>query len=262
MKESITSLKIALVPRVSDDLPASPLCSVVAYTSSFFSTAVHKADCDAAVDFENDCSVIDGILTVYISYDADFELAKYYTLTAIREILNFSGFHKQVTGLVRAQYLGPEIINPAAIETDEIIADDISRNDTNTSLVLFAVGGTAFAASVALVYYLRSHGSASSGAATQAAGSDQQTGQSGERPLSPFSEMLPSAYRFDQDGNMSAILELDDESATQRSGIVISDGGFTSTEEDGSIAVSMDGIASFNRLDSPVLGARQRHVSL
>ena len=61
-----------------------------------------------------------------------------------------------------------------------------------------AVGGCAFAASVGLIYYLRRNGTYS-GTATQAAGSDQHTGRlDSERPLSPFSEMLPSAYRFDQ----------------------------------------------------------------
>ena len=233
--------------------------------SLIFNSTVFVADCDPNFAVENDCSVFDGILTIYISQDADFELAKYYTLTAIREALALTD--GQVSGLVKAAYLGPEIVNPSAIGAAEIDTAGISPgpSDVNTSLVLFAVGGCAFAASVGLIYYLRRHGSASSGAATQAAGSDQQTGrEDGDRPLSPFSEMLPSAYRFDQDGNMSAILELDDESATQRSGIVVSDSGFT-TEEDcsiaQSIAISMDGTASLNRIDSPVLGARKRHVS-
>lgn len=220
------------------------------------------ADCDATEDIKNDCTKFDGILTVYISEQADFELAKYYTLTAIREALGL--LDGQVEGLSKATYLGPDIVNPSAFGISEIGPSDIAPapSNLNTSLVLFAVGGCAFAASVGLIYYLRSHGKySSSGAATQAAGSDQQTGHiDSHRPLSPFSEMLPSAYRFDQDGNMSAILELDDESATQRSGLVVSDSGFT-TEEEGSIAISMDGTASLNRMDSPVLGARKRRVS-
>lgn len=231
-----------------------------ALTNKILFNFFHLAQCTPSVDIENQCTVIDGILTVYISQQADFELAKYYTLTAIRQALGL--VDNQVTGLVKAVYLGPDIANPAAFGTSEIDAGDIATgpDNINTSLVLFAVGGCAFAASVGLIYYLRRHGSGNSGAATQAAGSDQQTGQyDAERPLSPFSEMLPSAYRFDQDGNMSAILELDDESGTQRSGIIVSDSGFT-TEEEGSIAISMDGTASLNRADSPVLGARKRHV--
>ena len=214
------------------------------------------------MDIENDCSVVDGILTVYISQQTDFELAKYYTLTAIREALGL--VNGQVTGLVKATYLGPDIVNPAEFNVNGIEADDIAQdpNNLNTSLVLFAVGGCAFAASVGLIYYLRRHGNSSSGGATQAAGSDQETGLSGhDHPLSPFSEMLPSAYRFDQDGQMSAILELDDESATQRSGIAISDSGFT-TDEEGSIAISAisslgDSVSVTQRT---VLGARKRQV--
>ena len=170
----------------------------------------------------------------------------------------------QIAGLSKATYLGPDIVNPSAFAASEITPGVIAPgpSNLNTSLVLFAVGGCAFAASVGLIYYLRRHGNyTSSGAATQAAGSDQQISRmDADRPLSPFSEMLPSAYRFDQDGNMSAILELDDESATQRSGIVVSDSGFT-TEEEGSITISMDGTGSLNRLESPVLGARKRYVS-
>ena len=220
-----------------------------------------SALCDPYV-FDNDCSIVDGILTVYIEENADFELAKYYTLTAIREALSL--VDAQVTGLVKATYLGPDIVNPAAFnpnsaETEKNIEES---DDLSTSLVLFAVGGCAFVASVGLIYYLRRQGNGQSGAATAAAGSDQQTGLSREHshPLSPFSEMLPSAYRFDQDGQMSAILELDDESATQRSGIAISESGFTTDEEGSSCAISSmgdtDPAGSVNR--SSVLGARKR----
>ncbi|CAB9507412.1 expressed unknown protein [Seminavis robusta] len=193
-----------------------------------------EGDCDAVVDTRHACTVFDGILTVYISPEADFELARYYTLTAIRETISL--LDAQINDLERAAYLGPEIVNPIAFGDSEEAPQNIAPgpNNINASLVLFAVGGCAFAASVGLVYYLRRHGTSSSsfGAATHAAG-------------------------FDQDGNMSAILELDDESATQRSGVV-SESGYT-TDEDGSTAISMDGTASLNRLNSPMLGARKRY---
>jgi hypothetical protein len=58
---------------------------------------------------------------------------------------------------------------------------------------------------------------------------------------------------------MSAILELDDESASQRTGVV-SESGYTTAEEEASIVFSIDGAASLTRLDSPMLGARKRYV--
>jgi hypothetical protein len=254
-----TNQRIALHQMVS---PADRILHLGYEFGRFLMPLASTAACDATEDINNQCTVFDGILTIYISPNADFELAKYYTLTAIREAMGL--LDGQVSGLSKATYLGPDIVNPSAFGKPGEGPNSITPvpSNLNTSLVLFAVGGCAFAASVGLIYYLRRNGHySSSGAATQAAGSDQQTGRLDfDRPLSPFSEMLPSAYRFDQDGNMSAILELDDESATQRSGIVVSDSGFT-TEEEGSIAISMDGTSSLNRLDSPVLGARKRHVS-
>lgn len=199
-------------------------------------------------------------MTVYTSQLIDFDLAQYYTLTAIREALGL--VNGQVTGLVKATYLGPDIMNPAAFNPVGIEEPEIAQDSDNlsTSLVLFAVGGCAFAASVGLIYYLRRQ-SSSSGAATRAAGSEQQTGLScRDHPLSPFSEMLPSAYRFDQDGQMSAILELDDESATPRSAIAISDSGFTIDEEGSSAISSLGSTASVNQ--NSVLGARKRQVRL
>ena len=199
---------------------------------------------------------------MYVVQQTDFDLTKYYTLTAVRESLGL--VDGQVTGLVKATYLGPDIVNPAAFTPDGIEADDTVQEPDNlsTSLVLFAVGGCAFAASVGLVYYLRRQSYSSSGAATQAAGSDQQTSlRSGQdHPLSPFSEMLPSAYRFDQDGQMSAILELDDESATPRSAIAISESGFTIDEEGSSAISSLGDTASVTQ--NSVLGARKRQVRL
>ena len=207
--------------------------------------------------------MLDGVIAVYISEGVDFELTNYYALTAIREALG--SVDDQVTGLVQSTYLGPEIVNPSALETSDADNGSLTNDpgSTSTSLVLFAVGGCAVLASVGLIYYLRRRNrNGDSGEATMAAGTDHQgfSRDGTDRPLSPFSEMLPSAYRFDQDGNMSAIMELDDESATQRSGIVVSDSGFT-TEEENSLAISSfdGGSSSMNRSGSPVLlGARKR----
>lgn len=225
--------------------------------------------CEATEGDSNDCTVFDGKLTLFTSEVVDSEYVKYYGLSEVRDALD--SLSSEIEGLVKATYLGPSIINPAAIGKAAVSPNEaqLSRPVNSTSIVLFAVGGCAFAASVGLIYYLRRHGPyAVSGAATQAAGSDQSGRDDGmDRPLSPFSEMLPTAYRFDDGGNMSAILELDDESATQRSGILISDSGFT-TEEEGSISLSMDGqsitptsyATGVPRMDSPVLGATKRQV--
>ena len=166
-------------------------------------------DCDA-LNRENFCTVFDGILTVYITPEEDIELARYYTLTTIRETISL--LNSQIKGLAKATYLGPEILNPSAVSVNVYDPNNITTGSSsiNASLFLFAVGGCAFAASVALVYYLRRQGtSLTFGTATQAAGSDQYTGQEdSNRPLSPFSEMLPSAYRFDQDGCVKHITEM------------------------------------------------------
>jgi hypothetical protein len=179
-------------------------------------------------------------------------------------------FHNNVIGLLKATYLGPPIVIPTSFTEGEGIKNESEGGQETlgvTFLVLVAVGSAALIVFVGSVYYMRrdSHSEFSAvdveGNATRAAGSSFQDDNTfpfivspripSPRPTSPFSEMLPNAYQFNEnmsilsggmsifsggDEGLEAVLERSDEEAqspahtdtdTDTSSIMVSDAGYT-----------------------------------
>ena len=78
-----------------------------------------------------------------------------------------------------------------------------------------------------------------------------------EEQLSPFSEMLPKAYRLDDGSDMSIILEVpEDASIGQSSGILVSEGWSTDSED-----LDVSSVMNVSRMSEvPVLGATRLKV--
>jgi hypothetical protein len=203
----------------------------------------------------------------------------------LADILNSMKFSRDVgTGLLRSQLLSVEQDAPTITEVGE--RDPTRENDASVSgqqsvtpTVLMAVAGSALVVFVASVYFWkRSYNRNIPSAATQMAGSSfNDNGDMSTRAPSsnsPFSEMLPDAYRFNgnmsimsgQGTGMSAIIE--DEEVTVHShtssAIFMSEAGFSeqAAETDTSL-MSFDIPKSlYTRVpESPnLLGARKRHL--
>lgn len=164
-----------------------------------------------------------------------------------------------------------------------------TENLGTTSFVLVAIGSAALIVFVGSIYYMKRENSESSdGAATQAAGSslyDHHYDPDAERPASPFSEMLPSAYRYNdnmsilsghQQVGLEAVIEqnpsTDEESPSpgantiESSSIMVSESGYTTeAAEDDSVSLSFGMPTSLYRTvaESPeLLGARKRRESV
>jgi hypothetical protein len=80
-----------------------------------------------------------------------------------------------------------------------------------------------------------------------------------DEPLSPFSKMLPAAYRLDNgEADMSVILELSERGSLDRhSSILLSEGGY-STDEGESLDVDLSALNFSYNSQAPVLGATRR----
>jgi hypothetical protein len=232
-------------------------------------------------------------MRVFMPEGEDANYVFFQARTAIQSILNDPSFPSLVVGLVKAEYLGPPIVTPSsAFEEEEPEPfSDINPEDQNlglTSLVLVTVGSAALIVFVGSVYYMRRDSGSSTtadGNATQAAGSsvNDHSYFPSPRPTSPFSEMLPMAYRYNE--NMSILsggvegLEMVMENSdgeipspqnTDASSILVSDSGYTTDageeeDEEADISLSFDVPRSlYTRVtESPrLLGARRRRESI
>lgn len=181
-------------------------------------------------------------------------------------------------------YLGPAVVAPTPfIGIRE--GDNPDESLGTTSFLLLAVGSAALIVFVGSVYYMRRDSpSSSDGAATQAAGSTVHDLQydAGDRSASPFSEMLPTAYRYNE--NLSILsgsngLEAVAEDNSPRdietppspartegsSSIILSESGYTTeaADEDESLSFDVPRSLYTKVTESPeLLGARKRKESL
>jgi hypothetical protein len=232
----------------------------------------------------------------------------YQARTAIKSILDNPSFHDNVVGLTKSTYLGPAIVIPTSFTDggNSIEGNEPEDGETlgMTSLILVAVGSAALIVFVGSIFYMRRDSRSSEagvdGNATQAAGSsihDYTFPFASPRAMStsPFSEMLPNAYQFNENmsilsGGMSilsgnvegleAVLEQSDEEAqsprtalspthTDTSSILVSESGYTTDaadEEDLDASLSFDVPRSLytKTPESPdriLLGARRRRES-
>jgi hypothetical protein len=249
-------------------------------------------------------------MRLYLPDSEDANYVFYQARTVIKSIIDSPEFHNNVIGLLKATYLGPPIVIPTSFTEGEGIKNESEGGQETlgvTSLVLVAVGSAALIVFVGSVYYMRrdSHSEFSAmeaeGNATRAAGSSFQDDNTfpfivsprvpSPRATSPFSEMLPNAYQFNEnmsilsggmsifsagDEGLEAVLERSDEEAqspantdTDTSSIMVSDAGYTTDageDDDTDISLSFDVPKSLytKATESPdrvLLGARRRRES-
>ena len=188
--------------------------------------------------------------------------------TRIRDLMN--GGDVEADGVVEATYLAPNLDDPSSLERSGL-PSNARRESTSLNpglSVLVALG--AFSVVIFCISYAYRWGREDKlGNATVVTGSEittsgsNLTASTAGAPTSPFSGMLPNAYRLDREMNMSAILEGDSDSASQgvRSDIIISESGFT-TDDDYSISQNSTDPESLNQAyvqslsQKPVLGAQ------
>ena len=176
-----------------------------------------------------------------------------------------------VPGIARAEYLGPPLTTAASIETTTNNPGTIRTEPSNLSaqvVVLVSLSSFLVVLVMLAVYRYRSDVEREEGTLTVEPRSEltypETPGSNGRGRsrvvVSPFSEMLPGAYRMGSEMSMSAILEGDSDTASNArcSEIMVSDSGYTT--EDDSVTTQTQGLdyANLQSLaDAPVLGAQK-----
>ena len=156
------------------------------------------------------------------------------SLKNVESALRSKSFVSKVeTGLVKIKFISSNEDYPASVTTN---GSNLSQETglSSTGSASLVVGSALIAALIGAVYYFRQgrnrDGDAS---AIQEAGSSfaQPSPRDPDRPTSPFSEMLPGAYRMGDldklsmlsNSNMSPVYEDDDGSQS----VVVSESGYT-----------------------------------
>lgn len=226
--------------------------------------------CSTSTDI-NRCHVIEGSMKVHLSSTANHDLA---TLKVREEIRQYLASVPEIRGLFKTNYLSPKTVIPNEIETDNPERSDgftVENGLSSRSITLFALAGVALMFSVVLAYNFRSsrmtHNSyiPPSPETNELKTSSLQidpvatrSSEEEEEELSPFSRMMPAAYRLD-DGQdeMSVILELNESSCSAKSASLIMSEGYS---DDETTADDIDlSILNISRVSqAPVLGAKRR----
>jgi hypothetical protein len=202
------------------------------------------------------CFVFRGLMDLYLVREADKDVAFLEARKAIRNLMSETN-GLVVTGIENVNYLRPALSDTDGLEGSQSIAATERNEQLGSGLVTLAALGSFFVlvAMIAAYRYNRT-GDRDDSKLTIDPNGSQITGASsnlsrGPSPLSPFSAMLPNAYRLNEPDSMSAILEGDSDSSIDRShDIVVSDSGYT--EEDSRDVSYMQGFTN-----DPVLGAHK-----
>jgi hypothetical protein len=243
-------------------------------------------------DPANDCTVYQGAMNVYLDDTTNKDKEIDQARAQIQETIEDPSFGEDIWGFVSADYMadGSDPV-PPIVDPDERSTNNAKDEKIGTGpLTVVLVGSASFVVFVATVYVWRRKSKKDSseggsvteggGAATQAAGSTlfilQDDSPREEGPGSPFSEMLPSAYRFNENmsilsgshNELDVVFERSDESSVgDRSDMMVSDCGYT-TEGDDSVSLGVtrslykkDGYVSDSSQSPLVLGARRRPIS-
>jgi hypothetical protein len=224
-------------------------------------------------------------MRIFVGTGEDHTYVYYRVSVEIRDYLLNS--IKDIPGLYATTYLSPEIIGPTEVnsgvgnDTPRFQATAESPALSRRSITLFAFAGAAFIGSVGIaVWFRRTHErrstndnnadhegrAAAPGESKIESPNNPQITPSNtvswdeDEPLSPFSKMLPAAYRLDNgEADMSVILEVSERgSSLDHSSILLSEGGY-STDEGESLDVDMMSALNFSYdSQAPVLGATRR----
>jgi hypothetical protein len=205
-------------------------------------------------------------MDLYLVPGADKDGAVVEATKAIRDLMSKTD-GLDVTGIVKVEYLGPVLSDASAATEGETRGTntELSNNDGSLDsgmLVLVALGSFFVVVATIAAYRCKRNieNADKDGPLTIATGS-QITGASSNissnisadsSTLSPFSAMIPNAYRLNEPDSMSAILEDSDSASNGRdtSDIIVSESGYT--EDD-----SRDHSYLQSIMNDPVLGAEK-----
>jgi hypothetical protein len=193
--------------------------------------------CSPEIDPLHTCTVVDGRLRLFLSDREHAEDAIALSLVQVKKAIGRQSFVNRVeTGLRKITFIQNiatvDVPVSAASTTREEVDGETGLSATGSSLL--ALGSAMIAAFVGAVYYLRQGKNREvDTTAIQESGSSfvQPSPKDDDRPTSPFSEMLPGAYRMGDldkmsilsNSNMSPVYEDEDGSRS----VVVSDSGYT-----------------------------------
>jgi hypothetical protein len=220
-------------------------------------------------------------MQVYLADGANVALVRYKVRSSIRDYLPVA--NKTVVGLVTARYLGPEIPNlsEANAVDERNTLNTKSNNDLNSrSIVLFSFAAVAIATAVgATMWFRKVHNRGDNYGEYESTVGPNRSPLSGSGPdmtllrvdtnekdlpvdsgsdvasLSPFSSMLPNAYRMEEGASeIDVVLETNESYDDQASSMLMSEGWTTESDVD---SADVSNIINSSR-EVLVLGARKR----
>ncbi len=159
------------------------------------------------------CFVFRGLMDLYLVPGTDQGEAFLEARKAIRELMSTNGL--VVTGIENVEYLAPDLSDTDALEGSQSIAATERGETLGSGLVtLVAVGSFFVLVAMCAAYRYKQSGDRDESKLTIDPQESRITGVSsnlsgGISPISPFSAMLPNAYRLNEPDSMSAILEGD-----------------------------------------------------
>lgn len=251
---------------------------IVALDSAPVDEIKDEAFCVSTKD-NNVCEIVEGRLRVYFATLADPVYVHYKVLLEIRNYLNSVLL---IDGLYTTKYRGPSILSPNIVNNGEGSMDDkftVRSTMSIQSVTLFAFAGFALVFSIFLAVWFRNSREKSGQNAAplspdttifkkeslttsnvdvsllQVNTKDTQPAED-EEPLSPFSRLLPAAYRIENsDDDMSVILELNESNYSGKSPSIIISEGYSDDETNDDISLREINYLSINQ--APILGAEK-----
>jgi hypothetical protein len=220
-------------------------------------------------------------MQVYLAEGANVALVRYKVRSSIRDYLPVA--NNTVVGLVTARYLGPEI--PSLSEANAVDERNTLNTKSNNelsarSIVLFSFAAVAMVSAVgAAMWFRKVHHRGNNYGEYDSTVGPNLSPLSGSGPdmtslrvdtnekdllvdsgsdvasLSPFSSMLPDAYRMEEGASeMDVVSETNESYDDQASSIVISEGWTTESDVD---SADVSNVIDSSR-EVLVLGARKR----
>lgn len=202
--------------------------------------------CAPVLESSNTCTVVDGRVRLFLTKSDRSAEAIKLSLQAVEKAMGDKNFVNKVeTGLRRIVFkkeVGSSVEGtPSTTDSSNNSNEELSNSETGLSAASSAMVGLGSALIIAFVgaaIYMKSvRNKADNDQYVQEAGSSIVSGpvrtfeDDADRPTSPFSEMLPGAYRIGDldkmsmlsNSNMSPVYEDDDASRS----VVVSESGYT-----------------------------------
>lgn len=247
-------LQLALKPRLLSCLNAEASSAGIVGEYALPLDEISDDTCEPKVA-GNACQVYIGFMRLFLTGPDVSAQADYLGKSHIKSLMAAEGVddssisflaEKVGKGLQFVTYLGPEPVVPSSANKGGDGGPFQTQDSSRTSIAVISAASAAFVVIIAGLIYRRRRRQEESDA-TYMAGSTNlrpyDTPGSPKRPSSPFSEMLPSAYRYSDnlsmisgnDSGLSAVMEYsgeEDNRSLNSDGILLSEGGYTTDAGD------------------------------